>query len=307
MLAQARAAAERGDPAEAEAACRRAIALEPGRPMGFAMLALALVDQDRLDEAAEAAAQARFRGRLDRNVLNLGAGIALRRGRPEEALALSRTALAVDPHDPRALSDLIVALRQTGESAQASALGDPERLVVASTPSFDNAALAKAIVAHSGLSPARPGATMVGGARLMDVFNLDQGLGDALRRKALDAAATYLDRTGLDAAHPVATGRPAQQRLVGWANVVGPGDFERPHIHDAGWLSGVYYVEMPPSGGAIRLGGHHLDALPFAESSRRVQPEAGQLLLFPSYLHHGTEPFEGPGRRISVAFDILRD
>jgi hypothetical protein len=141
----------------------------------------------------------------------------------------------------------------------------------------------------------------------MDVFSLGQGLGCALRRMALDAAAGYLDQAGLDAAHPVATGRPAQQRLVGWANVVGPGDFERPHIHDAGWLSGVYYVEMPSSGGAIRLGGHHLTALPFAEPSRRVRPQAGQLLLFPSYLHHGTEAYEAPGRRISVAFDILRD
>jgi hypothetical protein len=304
---RARAAAARGDPAEAEAASRSAIALEPGRAVGFAMLALALVDQDRLDAAAESAAQARLRARLDRNILNLGANIALRRGRPEKASALSRTALAVDPHDPRALSDLILALRQTGESAEALALGDPERLVVLSTPGLDHAALGKAIVAHSGLSPARPGATMVGGARLMDVFNLDQGLGDALRRMALQAASAYLGRTGLHAAHPIATGRPAQQRLVGWANVVGPGDFERPHIHDAGWLSGVYYVQTSPTGGAIRLGGHHLTAFPFAEPSRVIQPQAGQLLLFPSYLHHGTEPFEGPGRRISVAFDILRD
>jgi tetratricopeptide (TPR) repeat protein len=263
------------------------------------------MDQDRLDAAAEAAADARLRARLDRNVLNLGANIALRRGRPEEALALSRTALAVDPHDPRALSDLILALRQTGKTAEALALGDPDRLVVLSTPGLNHAALAEAIVGHSDLSPARPGATMVGGARLMDVFSL--GLGETLRRMALDAAAAYLDRAGLNAAHPVASGKPTQQRLVGWANVVGPGDFERPHIHDAGWLSGVYYVQTPPAGGAIRLGGHHLATVPFAEPSRAIQPQAGQLLMFPSYLHHGTEPFEGPGRRISLAFDILRD
>jgi hypothetical protein len=27
-------------------------------------------------------------------------------------------------------------------------------------------------------------------------------------------------------------------------------------------------------------------------------------VLFPSYLWHGTRPFDGPGERITIAFDI---
>ena len=32
-------------------------------------------------------------------------------------------------------------------------------------------------------------------------------------------------------------------------------------------------------------------------------PQAGTALLFPSYVFHGTLPFEGPGERIGIAFD----
>ena len=37
--------------------------------------------------------------------------------------------------------------------------------------------------------------------------------------------------------------------------------------------------------------------------SRMVQPLPGRLVLFPSYLWHGTVPFEG-GERLTIAFDV---
>jgi len=36
-----------------------------------------------------------------------------------------------------------------------------------------------------------------------------------------------------------------------------------------------------------------------------VQPRAGRLVLFPSYLWHGTVPFEDAAPRLTVAFDIV--
>ena len=36
-----------------------------------------------------------------------------------------------------------------------------------------------------------------------------------------------------------------------------------------------------------------------------VAPEEGMLVLFPSYFHHRTEPFEGSPARISLAFDLI--
>ena len=34
-----------------------------------------------------------------------------------------------------------------------------------------------------------------------------------------------------------------------------------------------------------------------------LEPKAGTLVLFPSYLYHGTRPFAA-GERLSVAFDV---
>jgi hypothetical protein len=39
--------------------------------------------------------------------------------------------------------------------------------------------------------------------------------------------------------------------------------------------------------------------------TRRVKPEPGCMLLFPSYVYHRTIPFEGGEDRISFAFDVV--
>ena len=36
-----------------------------------------------------------------------------------------------------------------------------------------------------------------------------------------------------------------------------------------------------------------------------VKPEPGVLVLFPSYMWHGTAPFHGDGMRLTAAFDVL--
>jgi hypothetical protein len=36
-----------------------------------------------------------------------------------------------------------------------------------------------------------------------------------------------------------------------------------------------------------------------------IRPQPGMLVLFPSYLWHGTVPFETGGRRLTAAFDVV--
>jgi tetratricopeptide (TPR) repeat protein len=316
LLGLARTQADLGHMAAAEQACREAVAADPARPTAFAMLALALVALERLDEAAQAAEEARRRARLDSGVLNLASSIALQRGRTDEARTLSERALEVDPHDQRAISDLLLIHRQKGDEAAARRLIDAPGLIALLEPPLPagvsdadslNAALEAAILAHPALQAPRGEAAMIGGRRLTDVFSLPLPLSQALRAMFTAALDAYEAGLPLDPDHPVTTGKPSQRRLVGWANVVGPGDHERAHIHEAGWVSGVYYVRTPTESGAILLGGHHHDGLTGADPIRTIQPAAGQLLLFPSYLHHRTTPFAGSGTRISIAFDVMRD
>ena len=38
---------------------------------------------------------------------------------------------------------------------------------------------------------------------------------------------------------------------------------------------------------------------------RRIRPQEGRLVLFPSFVYHETVPFESQAHRISIAFDAV--
>jgi tetratricopeptide (TPR) repeat protein len=98
----------------------------------------------------------------------------------------------------------------------------------------------------------------------------------------------------------------------GWSVRLRAGGFHTNHVHSRGWLSSAYYVALPPSvasgdggGGQLQFGvpdarlGIHLAPL------RVIQPKAGHLVLFPSYLWHGTTQFLDSAPRLTVAFDVV--
>ena len=76
-------------------------------------------------------------------------------------------------------------------------------------------------------------------------------------------------------------------------------------------MSSAYYARLPPSNeqaqerheGWIHFGvppeNYGIDLAP----RRIVQPQPGRLVLFPSYMWHGTIPFSD-GDRLTAAFDF---
>jgi len=106
-------------------------------------------------------------------------------------------------------------------------------------------------------------------------------------------------------------------RLRGWINVNRAGDFNTLHSHPGCFLSATYYVEVPqamkggeiffrdPRGPAVAMYETPGIDLPWVGSGLGVpfSPTAGRLLLFPSWLEHRVERFEGAGDRISIAFN----
>jgi hypothetical protein len=45
--------------------------------------------------------------------------------------------------------------------------------------------------------------------------------------------------------------------------------------------------------------------VPGATPEKFVQPAAGTLVLFPSYMWHGTTPIHGDEPRMTIAFDVV--
>ena len=99
--------------------------------------------------------------------------------------------------------------------------------------------------------------------------------------------------------------------VVCWAVVLDDGGYQRPHIHPAGWLSGVYYVSVPETidglteGGSIVFGELPESLAPDCSIPGSVfRPSSGQMILFPSYVYHSTVPHTGKIPRICLSFDV---
>lgn len=105
-----------------------------------------------------------------------------------------------------------------------------------------------------------------------------------------------------------------QVLMNGWLNVNPPGGYNSPHQHSDAHLSGVYYVDVPQSpssqGGAIEfLAPHPVRGLgsviksPLFSDRLRVQPKAGDVLIFPGQLVHWVHPNDSGKPRVTVAFN----
>ena len=133
------------------------------------------------------------------------------------------------------------------------------------------------------------------------------------------AVPPYLDGLADQQNHPFLWNRPRRARLEAWTVVSGQGGHQMDHIHPGGWLSGVFYVAVPPApepadvlevgpgqdpAGALEIPLPFRDAAP-AAPVRRVRPRPGMLLLFPSFYRHRTVPTTTPSPRLCVAFDVV--
>lgn len=102
---------------------------------------------------------------------------------------------------------------------------------------------------------------------------------------------------------------PSAKNLACWHVILKKQGHQNAHIHPGGWLSGVIYLKVPPhlekNEGAIEFslnGEHYADS----NSLKLVyQPKIGDIVLFPSSLHHRTIPFTSDTDRISIAFDLM--
>ena len=135
----------------------------------------------------------------------------------------------------------------------------------------------------------------------------------ALRAAIVGAVEKYRTQLpAIDPKHPtLKRPRDARVRFSGSWSVRLPGaGYHVNHVHPQGWISSAFYVALPdrsadelPHTGWLKIGeppaGLGVDAPPV----QVIEPLAGRLVLFPSWMWHGTVPFAA-GERLTVAFDV---
>ncbi|WP_374765049.1 tetratricopeptide repeat protein [Yunchengibacter salinarum] len=139
-----------------------------------------------------------------------------------------------------------------------------------------------------------------------------QALAGAIGR----AVQSYMDAMPRDDSHPLLRRNTGRFRYSGsWSVRLSPGGYHFNHVHPEGWISSAFYVTVPEPGageadkaGWIKFGESNLVLGPEREMIRRWEkPQEGRLVLFPSYLWHGTQRYDSGGPRMTAPFDAVPD
>lgn len=113
------------------------------------------------------------------------------------------------------------------------------------------------------------------------------------------------------APHPYRARNTGRYRISGaWSVRLHSQGRHSNHFHPRGWISSAFYVALPPSAPGSREGWIHFGEPPYTTvppqpPARFVEPAPGRLVLFPSYMWHGTVPFSADAERLTIAFDAV--
>ena len=126
----------------------------------------------------------------------------------------------------------------------------------------------------------------------------------------------YIGAMPDDETHPLYSRKRKGYRLIGaWSVHLKGEGFHVNHVHPAGWISSAFYVDVPKDthsrkdkAGCIAFGKPPFAALdkngkPLS-AQHMLAPASGRLLLFPSYMWHGTVPLpEGENTQVTLSFN----
>lgn len=315
-----------GNMEAAAASFAEAVEHAPARGDFHYCLGTALHSLRRLDEASEAYERA----------LSLKPGLAdtlFEIGKPRHIHALLerrdlRGALrSIDsyliqrPGQSCALALKTIVLDELGQRDQSRALADFDGLIrqvhledtVGPTQLAElNRELGAHIRSHPTLRPAPAAFSIHRGKTTGELLAPPFGPTRIFEKLVNSAVSDYAANLYVESDHPFIANRPSEWNLTMWANVLDSEGFQVPHIHPSGWLSAVYYVQVPEvvnsdgQAGWIEFGEPYKDIAHSVQPElRAIRPQPGLLLLFPSYFYHRTLPFLSSEQRVSIAFDVV--
>jgi tetratricopeptide (TPR) repeat protein len=315
-----------GDNPGSERELRDLMALLGPLPPLLGSLATVLQDDGRMAEALALARQALSLAADDMDIAETFVATAIASGAAAEAIPVVERWRAAQPLDQRWITHRIDAARMLGQS-EFEPWWDPARVTrhydLAAPAGYSDAAgflaqlraevLALHRAANHPLEQSLRQGTQTSRNLLVHpgpaISRLLESFADAVECFRTEVIAA-LPAGGAAGAHPLAARNHSRAELVGcWSVRLRRGGFHVNHIHPEGWVSSAFYLSVPaevadPSrrAGWLKFGEPRYPVAGL-EPSGFVQPVEGRLVLFPSYLWHGTNPLTSDEPRVSVAFD----
>jgi tetratricopeptide (TPR) repeat protein len=308
-----------GQPERAYAEIVRGFAFAPNHVELHAGAARACIAFDAERALAHAEHALRFALSVQ-GTLAILADALLANGHAARAAAAAERLLQIDPNDGHAIAVLATAWRLLGDPRYA-ALYDYAAFVRATTldtptgwPDLASylADLARALHRRHDALRAHPVAqTLRSGTQVMLRPERDA---DPAIRALREAIGGPIERyvaalgRGTDRLRRRNSGR--WQLADFWSVRLRDSGYHFNHYHGSGWLSSACYIELPPlenGEGWLQFGAPCMATRPALEPDYFVKPEPGELVLFPSWMWHGTVPFRAKpdASRLTIAFDVL--
>lgn len=311
-----------GNPVAAEALLRDLRSTAGDMPEIVAALAIVLNEQGHFEEACAEARAAHAVRPDDPAVSQCLAGALLSLGSADEALPIILSQRKRTPLDQNWLAFEATALRALGREPEYRRLYDYARFVRAydlepppGWRTFEdfNAELCSTLhelhrfEAHPLDQSLRLG-TQTPRSLLHEPSPVIRAFLAALEAPIL----AYREAIGEDPGHPLLARNRGPHRFAGcWSVRLKRGGYHVDHTHPEGWISSAYYAEVPTEvddvqlrSGWIKFGQPFIE-VPGAQAEHFVQPRPGRLVLFPSYMWHGTTPILGDQPRMTIAFDVV--
>jgi tetratricopeptide (TPR) repeat protein len=307
---------------DAHRAYSEALALDPDNKAAALGLGNALNMMKRHGEAQQV-----FDGLLARHgdepdLLTCAAEAAIAAGDAQKATALCARSVALAPYDQVALAVLGTAWRMQGDERDEVLNGYDSLIQIYDLDPPQGFCDMESFNAELNvwLDRAHPTTreyldqSLRNGSQTPDkLFGAGHDLVERLQVRIREAISRYIVDMKADDSHPLLARRSRDFGYAGsWSSRLRDCGFHTNHIHPEGWISSCYYVSLPPAvedtqgrQGWIKFGEPALDVTLKDPIRRAIQPRPGRLVLFPSYMWHGTIPFRDAHPRTTIAFDVV--
>jgi len=304
----------------AEAVLQDLVTRKVGGAHVHSTLACVLQDAGRLKEAESFAIEAATVSPADSVIIENLVSILLSRGRPEDAMPFIREQRRKDPESQAWVAYEATAARLLGSELYLE-LYDYDRLIrvydMETPPGWSsmqevNAALVEALGQRHRMRNHPLDQTVRNGTQTpRSLLSETDPAIKAILSAFEGPIGEYRRALGTAAAHPLSARNSGKTRYTGaWSVRLWRQGYHVNHFHPDGWLSSAYYVDVPPEtadpvaqSGWIKFGEPRY-AVPGLRAERYIQPRPGRLVLFPSYMWHGTTAIHGDAPRLSIAFDV---
>lgn len=261
----------------------------------------------------------------DINLMADYADSALATGRHDEAMTAATEALKTVPNNQFWIGVKVTTMRALGQDYKYYT--DPDKFVVPfqleppegyGDLKEYNAALKAALDEMHGLSEHPLNQSLRNGTQTVaDLRFVDHPILKAHYKALEKPIREYMKMLGNDQEHPFLRRNTGEYLITGsWSVKLRKKGFHVSHVHPEGWISSAYYVDVPDEVADTqkKAGWIHFGKPPFPVVGQDgqelgyekiIQPTQGTLVLFPSYMWHGTNPLEKDASRMTLPIDVV--